>query len=176
MPDSVTRETAASDLATVQQAMQHVAVEQLAVALDRLLAFAEEFDNKPWTLATRKTITREYRAVLQDLPADLVDAAVTGVTGQHRYGRPKPGDLTAAVSDELRSRRLLLSKLEAAARRLDRKQPPGWLSADHETRKAMAQAVLDGERQPGIKVSRMITFGYLKPAGDHFAPGPKMVE
>lgn len=163
-----------ADLRTVEDAVTPIPLESLAVALDRLLAFAEGFDGKTWSDEDRRTRGREYRKALQALPADLVNVAIDGVCARHRYGLPKPGDLTAAVRDEWAARKALQSKIRAAERRLTPRPHPGFLSASHEQRQAMARRVLTGQPVTGIEQSQLVTHGYLVRDGDGLAAGPKM--
>jgi hypothetical protein len=163
-----------ADLRAVEEAVTPIPLESLAMALDRLLAFAEGFDGKPWSDEDRKTRGREYRKALQALPADLVNVAIDGVCAQHRYGLPKPGDLTAAVRDEWAARKALQSKIASAERRLTPRPHPGFLSATHEQRQAMARGVLAGRPISGIQQSQMVTHGYLKYEGTGFIAGPKL--
>ena len=176
LPAEIGLEVVKADLAAVSEACQPIQLEHLAVALDRLLAFAEGFDAKPWSTEDRKTRGREYRKALQILPADLVKAAIDGVCAQHRYGLPKPGDLIAAVKDELAARKALQIKLSAAERRLTPRPHPGFLAATHDQRQAMARRVLTGQPVTGIEQSQLVTHGYLKRDGDRFVAGPKMEE
>lgn len=106
-----------------RQLMEPSDVKSFAVIIERLFSFARTFGlANPDTRAA----TGFYREALKDVPTDLVDRAVSAVCRDWRWGNklPLPADLRNQVSEEMTSRRVMLARMEMAAKRLPPPAPP----------------------------------------------------
>lgn len=104
--------------------MAPATIEQLAVELDKLRAFAQAFGIPDRTLGDAAAI---YRDTLGDLPPDLLaDAMRAALTRHEGYRRlPLPAEIRKHVSEELTQRHLVASRLEFAQRKAQRQRAEG---------------------------------------------------
>lgn len=100
LPAGVTRDLLAAGLADAEAACAPAGEELALVILDRLFRFARTFGIK---IGDTANATAFYLEALDDLPADLLVAAVDQVVRSYRYGHrlPPPADLRGAVAHEL---------------------------------------------------------------------------
>lgn len=87
--------------------------EAMAVAIDKLLTFAELMNKGP---ANRKAMVSLYQGALGELPDDLLVEAVDTAIKEHRYNTiPIPGEIMSKVEDQLTHRRRRLALARSAA-------------------------------------------------------------
>ncbi len=101
-----------------QVGLQPMDRRELAVKLDKTLTL--------WAAPEGFEVTAEfYLEALEDLPADLVEAALKQVRMTYRYpSMPKPADFRSAVVAELGRRQRQARKLEIAITRARREGEP----------------------------------------------------
>jgi len=136
--------------------------EAFAMLMDRFIRWAERHnlaklppvgnDKREDEIAD---IVADYHATLNDLPADILDAALRATMAGHGYRNlPMPGDIRKHATEGLAQRVKLLRRLETAALVAGRQRPHHDRRADPETGKAMfamvkqalAQAVADAPK------------------------------
>lgn len=95
----------------------------VAVAIKNLWNWIKAFDVLPAPEIV-DLVNGFYREALCTLPTDLALLAVKRVIGNHRWaGRPKPAELTHAVSAEWFERKDTLLRLQTALRVWERSNP-----------------------------------------------------
>lgn len=104
-------------IALVDQALLPSNPKAVMVAIDKLLAFGRAF-NLP--TPEKSVVIESYRDQLSNLPADLLERAVTETIGNWRWGNrmPMPSDIRATVEGELLRRRVLRGRAQMALRKL----------------------------------------------------------
>lgn len=96
----------------------------VAVAIKSLWNWIKAFDVLPAPEIV-DLVNEHYWDALSALPTDLALLAVKRVIGNHRWaGRPKPAELTHAVSAEWFERKDALMRLQTARRVWERSNPP----------------------------------------------------
>lgn len=103
VPQTATVAVLEQSISGLASLLEPASVEALAIALDRLLAFARAF-NVP--VSDRATVLAIYRDTLADLPSDLIVEAVGRATRNWTWGNrlPMPGDLRKTIEPELFAR------------------------------------------------------------------------
>jgi hypothetical protein len=117
-----------ADLRAYQDALKPISQRDMAVVLETIGEWLEAFYAVPQNRLPG--ILKAYAQALSSMPSDLAMTAVERVKQNHRGQRiPTPGNLTAAVSDDLFQRRAEKNKLETAAltgkeRETSKRTPP----------------------------------------------------
>ncbi|WP_425407573.1 hypothetical protein [Hwanghaeella sp.] len=113
LPPGITKMQIKADLRAYQATLQPCGAEALAVCLKELTDWIDTFQSVP--PEKRKAAIKHYGDVLREIPSDLAYEAVQRVKRNYRYpSLPKPGDLKAAISDDLLQRRRERNVLQSA--------------------------------------------------------------
>jgi hypothetical protein len=104
-----------------EHSLMPVSQKAFAVAMDRLVAWAEQFGlvAMPTRADAREEMIRSlvdsYRTALDDLPQDLLMTAIDQTIRNHKFRNlPLPGDIRERVSTELSDRKTLSTKIKSA--------------------------------------------------------------
>ncbi|WP_425404609.1 hypothetical protein [Hwanghaeella sp.] len=140
MPDGLTKSDLKNALDDYQLALKPCTKEALAVSLGELTDWISTFSNV--TAEQRKKAIRYYAEVLRELPSDLAYEAVLRVRKNYRFpSLPKPGDLAAAVRDDLLQRRKERNAIETGSL-TGQERPPAIRKERSEADKARVAEIM----------------------------------
>lgn len=162
VPADIDHRIVATAIAAYDRAMLPASPEAFAVTFDRLLSRARMWGIK---LPQRQTDTdpdplvdlvRAYRQDLADVPADLLDQAITWACRHWTNGfrLPTPGELRNQISDQMSRRTMEKGRLNLALLRLPKDRPSAKKKDQVEASAALAavREKLVAEHQPGRPV------------------------
>ena len=100
-------------LADVERAMAPASFEAFSVQMDRLLSWAQDFALPATDV---EALVRQYRALLADLPAEILEMAVRETMKNWAYrSMPLPGDIRKHAKGEFERLRTIKLRAKTAA-------------------------------------------------------------
>lgn len=96
-----------------QADVEPASLEEFAVGMDGMIAWARTFDIK---IENVKTLTEAYAESLGDIPADLLAYAFRTARAQHKYGMrmPLPQEIRKHITGIIADRKVVLRRLRNA--------------------------------------------------------------